>query len=155
MKKLLIALDYSPSSSLVAEQGFQLADEMHADVVLVHVLADTTYYSSLNYSPITGFDSFNTMNVVQSSTEEELKEAAHTYLNSYREHYNRPAAKVIVKEGESANGILETAEEISADIIVLGTHSRRGIDKIIMGSVASQVLNKSEIPVFIVPVRGR
>lgn len=155
MKKILIALDYSSAANRVAELGFELAEDMHANIVLVHILSDVTYYSSMNYSPITGFDNFNTMDIVQSSTREDLNDAATCFLKGFKEKFKKPDAELIIKEGDFADGILSATKESGADVIVLGTHSRRGLDKILMGSVAEKVLHKSDVPVYIIPVRNR
>ncbi len=48
--------------------------------------------------------------------------------------------------------ILNTAKELGADIIVMGTHSRHGLDKFLMGSVAEKVLHKTTFPLYIIPV---
>ena len=58
MKKVLIALDFDPVAQKIAESGYALAKSMNAKVVLLHVVSDAAYYSSLNYSPMMGFDSF-------------------------------------------------------------------------------------------------
>ena len=59
----------------------------------------------------------------------------------------------VVKDGDFGNSILDTAKEMNVDVIVMGTHSRRGLDKILMGSVAEKVLHHSHIPLFIIPVK--
>ena len=51
--------------------------------------------------------------------------------------------------------ILETAKEIGADIVVMGSHSRRWLENILMGSVAEKVLRDTEIPLFIVPLKNK
>lgn len=58
MAKVLIALDYNPSARKVAEIGYMFAKKMNAEVFLVHVLLTPVYYSSTEYSPITGFINF-------------------------------------------------------------------------------------------------
>lgn len=55
--------------------------------------------------------------------------------------------------GDFAETILKTAIDLEVDIIVLGTHSRSGIRKLLMGSVAEHVLHHCVTPVFIVPTR--
>ena len=55
MKKVLIALDYDPTAQKVAETGNLLAGSMNAEVILLHVISDPVYYSSMDYSPIMGF----------------------------------------------------------------------------------------------------
>lgn len=154
MNHLLIALDYSNPTEEVAAKGFQLAKAMNASVTLVHVLSDITYYSSLNYSPITGFDSFSTMGMVQSSTRKELMEAAGKFLDHFKGKYSEAAnVDTEIGEGDFAEEIIRIAKEKKSDIIVMGTHGRKGFDKIFMGSVAEKVLQKTDVPVFIIPIR--
>ncbi|MEP7080857.1 MAG: universal stress protein, partial [Ginsengibacter sp.] len=112
---------------------------------------DPTYYSSLNYSPIMGFDSFSNLDVVQTGAVDSLKNAAQSYLDKTREFLGGKNITSVIKEGDFGDGILEAAQETGADIIVMGTHSRRGIDKILMGSVAEKVLHHSTVPLFIIP----
>ena len=151
MKKILIALDYDPSAQIIAEKGYELATGMNASVILLHVVSDPTYYSSLNYSPIMGFDSFSNLDVVQTGAADSLKVAAQGYLDKTREFLGGSDITSVIKEGDFGDGILEAAKETGADIIVMGTHSRRGIDKILMGSVAEKVLHHSTVPLFIIP----
>lgn len=56
-------------------------------------------------------------------------------------------------EGVFADSILEAAKSESADIIVMGSHGRGGLDKLIMGSVAEKVLHHSSVPLFIIPTK--
>ncbi len=151
MKKILIALDYDPSAQSIAEKGYQLASAMNGSIILLHVVSDPTYYSSLNYSPIMGFDSFSNLDVVQTGAADSLKTAAQDYLDKTRVFLGGSNITSVIKEGDFGDGILEAAKETGADIIVMGTHSRRGIDKILMGSVAEKVLHHSTIPLFIIP----
>lgn len=152
MKHVLIALDYNPSARLIAETGYEIARAMGAHITLVHVVSDATYYSSLNYSPIMGFDSFSNMDVVQNAAVEDLKLAAQDYLARSREHLGgHEFITTVVREGDFSRNIIDLATEINADIIVMGTHSRRGLDKIFMGSVAQDVIGKSAVPVLVIP----
>ena len=153
MKKVLIALDYDPSAQEIAETGYAFAKSMGAQVILLHVTADYVYYSSLDYSPILGYDSFSNLGALQTNTVEELGKAAASYLETTRQHLGDDSIETVVKDGDFADVILETVKEMNIDILVMGTHSRRGINKILMGSVAENVLRNSEIPMFIIPTR--
>lgn len=152
MKKILIALDYDPTAQKVAETGHKLAKAMKAQTYLLHVVSDSTYYSSPNYSPIMGFEGFS--NMVEIYSTEELKKAAHKYLDTSKRHLNDETIQTFVKTGNFGETIIDTARELKADIIVLGTHSRRGLEKILVGSVAENVLHHSLIPLFIIPTRA-
>ena len=153
MKKILIALDYDPSAQKIAETGYAFAKSMGAQVILLHVTSDYVYYSSLDYSPILGYDSFSNLGALQTNTVEELHKAAEDYLETTKQHLGDTTIQTTVKDGDFGEVILETATELNVDIIVMGTHGRRGLDKILMGSVAEKVLRQSSIPLFIIPTK--
>jgi nucleotide-binding universal stress UspA family protein len=154
MKKVLIALDYNPTAEKVAEIGYNLAKAMNAQSVLLHVTSSATYYSYLNYSPIMGFEGFSSLGTTQTDTAGELKNMAQVYLDKSKRHLGDETIQVVVKSGDFGETILNTAKEIKADIIVMGTHSRRGLEKILMGSVAEYVLHHTSIPVLIIPTKS-
>lgn len=151
MKKILIALDYSPSAEMVAETGNRLATALQAQVLLIHVVADINYYSSMAYSPIMGFSGFTypdiALNVVNDLEAESLR-----FLNESKKHLGGQNIEVKVVDGETANAILTAAQDYDADIIVMGSHGRSGLGKLIMGSVAETVLHNSKIPLLVVPI---
>ena len=154
MKKTLIALDYNPSAQKIAETGYALAKSMNARVILLHVVSDAAYYSSLNYSPIMGFDSFSNLDILQTDIVEELKKGAQEYLDKSKQHLGDETIQTVIKDGDFGKSILDAATEMNVDIIVMGTHSQRGLDKILMGSVAEKVLHHSSIPLFIIPTKN-
>ena len=125
---------------------------MNAQIILMHVVADYTYYSSLDYSPIMGFDQFSSLGAVQIDSAMELEKAANEYLEKSKTHLGDTSIKTLVKDGDTGDAILEAAQNLDVDLIVLGSHSRRGLDKILMGSVAEKVLRHSKIPLFIIPI---
>lgn len=59
--------------------------------------------------------------------------------------------EVVVVEGHAIHrGIVDTAESIEADLIVMGSHGRRGLEKLVLGSVTQRVLGDATIPVLVV-----
>jgi nucleotide-binding universal stress UspA family protein len=155
MKKVLIALDYNPTAQKIAETGYAFAKSMNAHIILLHVVADYTYYSSLDYSPIMGFDNFSNLGAIQTDVVFELQNSAHQFLEKSKTHLGDTSIETLVKDGDSGDAIIEAADNLKADVIVLGSHSRRGLDKILMGSVAEKVLRHSKIPLFIIPVNEK
>jgi nucleotide-binding universal stress UspA family protein len=154
MKKVLIALEYYPTAQKVAETGYEIARAMNAQVILLHVTSGASYYSSLNYSPIMGFGGFNSVDTVQTDNVEGLTKVAQDYLGKSKRHFGDKKIQTIVRSGGFGETILNTASEVKADIIVMGTHSRRGLEKILVGSVAENVLHHSSIPVLIIPTKS-
>jgi nucleotide-binding universal stress UspA family protein len=153
MKKILIALDYDPTAQKVAEAGFSLAKSMKAEITLLHVISDPVYYSSVEYSPVMGFTGYMEMGQLQSVTIARLKEASLQYLEKIKEHLGDKEIQTMVSEGDFADSILSTAKEMKADLIVMGTHSRKWLENILMGSVAEKVLHHTSIPLFIIPTK--
>ena len=150
--KILIALDNNAGSQKIAETGYRFAKILHAHITLVHVTSDSTFYASLNYSPVLGFDSFSNVDVVQTDTVQELKITAENYLDNVKQKLGDETIETVVKEGDYAENILLAAKEMNADIIVVGTHSRKGLDKVLLGSVAENVMHHTTIPLLIIPV---
>ena len=154
MKKVLFALDYNPSAKKVAEEGYALANAMNAQAVLLHVISDISYYSSIDYSPIMGFGGFTSLDMLQTNATSELKNVAEAYLEKSKQHLGGDNIQTVTRNGDYGQTIIDTAAELKADIIVMGTHSRRGLEKILIGSVAEKVLHNTTIPVFIIPTRS-
>ena len=155
MKKVLIALDYDPTAKKVAEVGFDFAKAMGAEIVLLHVVSDPVYYSSTDYSPIMGFTGYMNMDPLQLNAVEELKNASLKFLDKTRSQLGDVNIQTAVEEGDLAATILKTAKKLEADVIVIGSHSQKWLENIVMGSVTEAVLRQSEIPLLIIPTKKR
>jgi nucleotide-binding universal stress UspA family protein len=154
-QKVLIALDYDPTAQKVAEVGYAMAKAMNAEITLLHVISDPVYYSTTEYSPIMGFSGFIDMAPLQLESIDGLKKASQHFLDKSKQHLGDSSIQTLIKEGDFADAILQTAKELHVDIIVLGSHSRKWLEKIVMGSVTEKVLNHSSIPIFIIPTKKR
>jgi nucleotide-binding universal stress UspA family protein len=153
MKKVLIALDYDPTAQKVAETGFSLAQSMHAEATLLHVISDPMYYSSRNYSPIMGFSGYITLDPLVLNSVDTLKKASLDFLDKSRHHLGDETIQTIVEEGGYSETILKTAKKLHADIIVMGSHSQKWLENILVGSVTEEVLHHTTIPLFVVPTK--
>ena len=153
MKKVLIALDYDPTAQKIAEAGYGLAKAMGAEVTLLHVISDPVYYASRDYSPIMGFNGYMDLGPVQQDSIRGLTDASTHFLEKTKKHLADDTINIVVKEGDFADAILKTAQETHAGLIVLGSHSRKWLEKIVMGSVTEKILNHSTIPIYIIPTR--
>lgn len=143
--KVLIALDYDPTAKKVAEVGFEMARSMGAEVILVHVIQDLVAYSLtyLNMGPL------------QLDSVVELKDASQQFLDKTKQFLDDVTIQTVVKEGDFADCILETIKEFNIDILVMGSHSKKWLDNIVMGSVTKNVIRKATIPLYIVPTKKK
>jgi nucleotide-binding universal stress UspA family protein len=145
---VIIAIDYSPSSQVVAETGYQVAKTMNAEMVLVHVISDPTYYS-MPYSPIMGYEGFMIDNSLLLS--DELKKEAGKFLTATVKHLQDDRIQTAVLEGDVADAILDYAKVSGAGLLILGSHSHSGLYKLFVGGVAEKLLQHSKIPLLVIP----
>lgn len=154
-KRVLIALDYDHTAQKVAELGYEMAKTMNAEVVLLHVMSDYIYYSSAGYSPIMGFVGYMDIGPLQMDRLDILKEVSAEFLDSVKQHLGDKTLKAIIEEGDFADSILRAADEIQADIIIMGSHSRQWLENILIGSVTEKVLKHSTVPLVIIPTKQK
>jgi nucleotide-binding universal stress UspA family protein len=87
---------------------------------------------------------------VWSAMEEAVKEQLDATLTEVREHL--PRAQAALVRGPAAFEILAEIDRTKVDLVVLGTHGRRGLNRVLLGSVAEKVVRSSSVPVL--TVRG-
>ena len=150
MKKVLIALDFDPTAQKVAEVGYSFSKSLGAEVILLHVIVDPIYYSSVESFPIIGYTG-SLITPLQIPDIEETKKESGLFLDKIKLHLGDDTIQTLIEEGDFADLILNKAKELKVDTIVLGSHSRRWLEDVIMGSVTEDVLRHSTIPLFIIP----
>jgi len=145
IKKVLIAMDYDVTSKKVAEAGYSLAQSMNAETILLHVISELpVYYSESNYTHEFKADMLG-----------DLNKTTQIFLDKAKKHLGDDDVQTVLKEGEIADTILKTVKEMGVDIIVMGSHSRKWLESIILGSQSEDVLTNSPIPVLIVPIKKK
>lgn len=153
MKKILIALDFDPTAQKVAEAGHSLGKAMRAEVVLMHVIADAVHYTTIEY-PVMGFGGYMNIDPQQVDfIDRRLKQASQDFLDQTKNHLFDQTIQTLVTEGDPAESIMEVAKATSTDVIVIGSHSRKWLEQIVMGSVTEKILRHTAIPMFIVPTK--
>lgn len=155
IKHVLIAVDYDPTAQKVVEQGYSLAKSLGAEITLLHVITDSMYYTSTEFSPVLGIGGYIETYQIQMDTTEGLRNAAQHFLDKTKRHLEDENIRTIVFEGDIADTILETANELKADIIVMGSHSQKWLENILVGSVTEEVLKQTRIPLFMIPTKKR
>jgi nucleotide-binding universal stress UspA family protein len=149
--KILIALDYDPSAQKIAEEGYALGKAMGAEVTLLHMVSDPVYYATRSYTPIMGFDGYLDTSPQDLENIDTLVEASYQYLEKTRKFLGDESIQTRVAEGDPAEAILQISRESGFDIIVMGPHNQKWLEKIVMGSATEKVLRNSTIPLYIIP----
>lgn len=153
MKKVLIALDYDPSAQKVAETGFSFSKTMKAEIALLHVMADPQDYTLTEHVTIMGFA--GRLDDSEELSEKTLgpKKLSQQFLDKSKLYLGDNRIQTLLEEGDCAEAVLNAANKISADVIVMGSHSRKWFENTTLGSVAEKVLQNTTIPVLIIPTK--
>jgi nucleotide-binding universal stress UspA family protein len=142
-KSILLATDGSAASTNAAP--------MAGDVARVHGAKLTAVYVSDPY-PYLGVGEVNPMGYqAYSAAAQQLAAQAHAQVEVMCKSGGAavPLAVQLVEDVGAAAGIVQTAQGVGADVIVLGSHGRSGIARLMLGSVAARVVAESPIPVLV------
>ena len=143
IKNILCAVDFSEISTEVASYARNLAGALNANVHVLYVAPSIDQFSYLRIPP-TDF---------QNRISEAIIDAEQTMETFIRENFSTENVTGKVLSGYTAEVIIDFADHENIDLIVMGTHGRRGFDRILFGSVAEKVVKSSRVPV--VTVRPR
>lgn len=137
---ILVPTDFGDAADRAFDYGVELAKRFDAEVVLLHSFE----------IPLIGFPDGATVataeltsRIVQSA-QGALDEAVATRKDA------GAAVRALLRQGDPSQTVLSVAQEIGADLIVMGTHGRRGLPRALIGSVAEKVVRTAPVPVLIV-----
>jgi nucleotide-binding universal stress UspA family protein len=143
IKHVVTPIDFSDNSKLIADSAAFLAGKFGASLNLVFVVQNFEDYSG-----------FFVPQMHMPNLEDELLTGAEarmvSFVDDYRQDYIQLGVVDIVAKvlmGDVGEQIVDYATEIQADMIVMGTHGYKGLEKIMFGSVADKVVRAADCPV--------
>ena len=138
-KTILFATDFSESSDYAFQYALSLAECFDARLVILHVINEPVDLRGF-YLPHISFDKL----------EEEIEQGARKLMEQFERKFLGDFKNFtsIVAPGIPYDEIIDRAASEGAELIVLGTHGRTGLDHVLFGSTAEKVVRKSEIPVM-------
>jgi len=138
IKTILVPVDFSEVAPVLAKWAKGFAKQLNAKVILTYVLEDLSTYEGI-------FVDLKTLTELENTLYEGAKKSMEDFL---KEHFSDfPDVEPVLEKGDVVETILRVAQEKGADMIVIGTHGRKGLDRILFGSVAEGVVKNSPIPV--------
>ena len=147
-KQILVAIDGSPHSERALSHAIGLADGLSATLRIVHVI-DTGW---LGLGMELGIDTVQMSQAHREAGEKLLQDARATAQVAGLEAEIRLVEMGAPADHVAAN-IAKEAADWPADLVVLGTHGRRGLERMLLGSVAESMARLSPVPVLLIPSR--
>lgn len=146
MKKIVLPVDFSESTTTLLDHAVDFAKTVNAEIALIHIAASDIGFVIGDM----GFQYFP--EVEENEIKYELKE-----LKRLEDEVKSKgvACTHILKQGVPGDTILEYANEINADYIVLGSHGRSGMYDVFIGSLTKELTKKSTIPVLVIPCQEK
>jgi len=153
INKILIGIDESKYADHAAQYGFNLARKLNALVGIVSIVepmpASVTPLTDTGFGmPFEGAPDVNGVELMETQNQ-----AADNLLNRIVAKYGADMQVTQYTDyGSSADGIINCSITFGANLIVIGTHKRSGFDRLLMGSVAEEVVRNADVPVLVVPL---
>ena len=142
VKAILVPIDFSANADKVVETANGMAEKFKAEMHLLHVAEDFAPYSGFVIPHIS-------TDVLAKEILEQAEKKMNAFLDRQREMGHKCTGKVMQGD-DVAEEIVNYVGKNKMDMIVMGTHGYKGIEKTFMGSVAEKVLRLASCPVMVV-----
>ncbi|HKJ05564.1 MAG TPA: universal stress protein [Geopsychrobacteraceae bacterium] len=138
---ILVAIDFSDSSDNAFQAALMMARQFSARLLILHVINEPVDLRGF-YVPHISFDKL----------EEEIEEGAKKLMETFCRQHIQDFDNFVtfISPGIPYEAIISKATDEGADLIVIGTHGRTGLDHVLFGSNAEKVVRKSHLPVLTV-----
>ena len=144
IRQVVVPVDFHQHTLDLAEFATNIANKLGGKVTFVHVIELIEYYQEIATASASDISA-------------DLKAKAESKMNELvtKCKPSTPDCSGIVLLGDIADTIVEFAQSQEADLIVIGTHGARGVEKILLGSVAERVLKRAHCPTLVFnPYKG-
>ena len=145
IRRILCPIDFSDHSRRALDHAVAIARWYESTITVLHVFSPTPV-AAFGPGPVV----FEAMVLTSVDRDQLLAD-----IKAFAETESAPGITIeaVVREGNTPSEILEQANGMKADLLVIGTHGRSGFERLVLGSVAEKVLRKANCPVLTVPKR--
>ena len=146
MKNIVIAIDFSEITPTILTKAETLAQAFQSKLWLIHIAEPEPDFVGFKTGPQPKRDRW---------AEEFHKE--HRQIQDMAEELRKKGIDTValLTQGATVETILAEAQKLTADLIIVGSHGRSGIEKLLMGSVSQGILQNAPCPVLVIPASLR
>ncbi len=138
VKKVIIPVDFTSTMDKVVEYATSIADQLKSEIVFFHVINDFKGYDMMLVHP--------SFEPIKKDLENATKERMADLVKDHEGREQPVSGKVVF--GEAGEEIVNFAKDQKADMVIIGTHGTKGLERILMGSTAEYVVKKAPCPIL-------
>jgi len=146
---ILAAIDFSENSDYAFDLAVTIATAFNSRLVVLHVI-DNLVYTRGFYMPFPYLDDYPSINQLEKELEESAKTMMTRFCESRLAGFSNYTSSI--ETGTPFREIISMANKTAASLIVLGTHGRSGLDRLVFGSTAERVVRGAPCSVLTVPL---
>jgi len=144
-KKILFPIDFSEVSPEIVPYVISMADKLNAEIHIIFVVRQLENYRSIFVSHL-AVENFEMEIVLGAETKMD------EFVEAFFKGIIRPKTKILI--GDIVEEIIKYIKAKGIDLVIIGTHGRKGMDRIILGSIADRVIKSAPVPVLSVNPYG-
>ncbi|KAA8731278.1 universal stress protein [Acinetobacter qingfengensis] len=140
---ILVPIDGSTTSYAAVSKAAELAKAFDSKVTAICVLS---------LDPFFGVEFINTQDMLETAVKQAHEEVARILTEAKQKfaEYGLVVDTKVIEGNEINKAIVEAAKELQTDLVVIGSHGRKGLKKFVLGSVAQSILGEISVPVLVV-----
>lgn len=138
MKRILVTHDGSKASDKALKKAVEIGAKFESSITVLSVIPD------LYLTELSDADRQRLLQIMTEETQNSLEKIRASLTGKSVD------AKIILRQGDPAEKILETAKKMKVDLIVTGSHGRHGAKKFLLGSISSRIVDYAPCPVLVV-----
>ncbi|HWR94734.1 MAG TPA: universal stress protein [Flavobacterium sp.] len=143
MKNILVSIDFKDSENILIDKAFELAEAFKSKIWLLHIAAPDPDFVGYDVGP----------QYIRDTRASEIKKE-HKLLQKYSSNLIEKGveAESLLIQGATSQMILEESKKLKVDLLIIGHHEHNLLYKTFIGSVSSNIIDKSIIPVMLIPI---
>jgi universal stress protein A len=146
LKRILVPVDYSACSTGALKVAAELASKLDSTLDIVHVWDRPSYVSDVVMTTTEPVSSTSLIRMIQENAQKDLLH----FLNNAQLPSSVSSTSRLIS-GDPASSLLQALKDDQYDLVVMGTHGRTGLSRLLLGSVAEKLVRMSAVPVLTVP----
>lgn len=152
MKRILVAVDGSESAQKAAKKAAEMAEDLEAEVTLIHVYTETAQIPVNQFNEVASYLSAETMESIMEQQENTIKDKRQKILDQDAQFFQERGLEVekVLLHGDPADEVCEYAAENNCDLIVVADKGHGKVERFLLGSISDKIVRHAKTSVMVV-----